>query len=53
MPLRLKLEDVRSAARDGADEIDMVIDRGVFLAGDHARIADEIAATKKHVETCT
>jgi deoxyribose-phosphate aldolase len=46
MPLRLKLEEVRSAARDGADEIDMVIDRGVFLAGDHARIADEIAATK-------
>jgi deoxyribose-phosphate aldolase len=35
MPLRLKLEEVRSAARDGADEIDMVIDRGVFLGGDH------------------
>lgn len=47
MPLRLKLEDVRSAARDGADEIDMVIDRGVFLAGDHARVAEEIAATKE------
>jgi len=47
MPLRLKLEEVRSAARNGADEIDMVIDRGVFLAGDHARIADEIAATKE------
>ena len=47
MPLRLKLEEVRSAARDGADEIDMVIDRGVFLAGDHARIADEIAAIKE------
>ncbi len=47
MPLRLKLEEVRSAARDGADEIDMVIDRGVFLGGDHKRIADEIAATKE------
>jgi deoxyribose-phosphate aldolase len=47
MPLRLKLEEVRSAARDGADEIDMVIDRGVFLAGNHKRIADEIAATKE------
>ncbi|MGI9087983.1 MAG: deoxyribose-phosphate aldolase [Chthoniobacterales bacterium] len=46
MPLRLKLEEVKSAARDGADEIDMVINRGVFLAGDHAQIADEIAATK-------
>ncbi|MCA1658299.1 MAG: deoxyribose-phosphate aldolase [Verrucomicrobiaceae bacterium] len=47
MPLRLKLEEVRSAARDGADEIDMVIDRGVFLAGNYARLSDEIAATKE------
>ena len=47
MPLKLKLEEVRIAARDGADEIDMVINRGVFLAGDHARIFDEIAATKE------
>jgi deoxyribose-phosphate aldolase len=47
MPLKLKLEEVRIASRDGADEIDMVIDRGVFLAGDHARIFDEIAATKE------
>src|SRR5256714_1791348 len=28
MPLKLKLEEVRTAARDGADEIDMVINRG-------------------------
>src|SRR3954470_549161 len=47
MPLKLKLEEVRIASRDGADEIDMVIDRGVFLAGDHARVFDEIAATKE------
>jgi deoxyribose-phosphate aldolase len=47
MPVRLKLEEVRSAARDGADEIDMVINRGVFLAGEHARVFDEIAATKE------
>ena len=47
MPLRLRLEEVRSAARDGADEIDMVIDRGVFLSGNHARTADEIAAIKE------
>jgi deoxyribose-phosphate aldolase len=47
MPLKLKLEEVRSAAGDGADEIDMVIDRGVFLAGDYARVSDEIAATKE------
>jgi deoxyribose-phosphate aldolase len=45
--LKLKLEEVRTATRSGADEIDMVIDRGVFLAGDHARVFDEIAATKE------
>ena len=47
MPLKLKLEEVRTAVRNGADEIDMVIDRGVFLAGDHNRVFDEIAATKE------
>jgi deoxyribose-phosphate aldolase len=47
MPLDLKLEEVRRAAGDGADEIDMVIDRGVFLAGDYNRVFDEIAATKE------
>jgi deoxyribose-phosphate aldolase len=47
MPLRLKLQEVRSAANDGADEIDMVIDRGVFLAGNYNRVFDEIASTKE------
>ena len=47
MPLKLKLEEVRTAVRRGADEIDMVIDRGAFLAGDYGRVSDEIAATKK------
>ena len=45
-PLRTKLEEVRRTVADGADEIDMVIDRGAFLAGDHAKVFDEIAATK-------
>src|SRR5437660_7568193 len=47
MPVRLKLQEVRSAANDGADEIDMVINRGNFLAGDYGRVLDEIAATKE------
>ena len=46
-PLRTRLQEVRSAVRDGANEIDMVIDRGAFLAGDHARVFDEIAAVKE------
>src|SRR5258708_11040961 len=45
-PLRTRLEETRRAAGDGADEIDMVIDRGVFLAGDLARVFDEIASVK-------
>lgn len=45
-PLRSRLEEVRRAAGDGADEIDMVIDRQAFLAGDHARVFDEIATIK-------
>ena len=46
MPLRTRLEEVRRAVADGADEIDMVINRGAFLAGDHALVFDEIAAIK-------
>lgn len=45
-PLPTKLGEVRRALADGADEIDMVIDRGAFLAGEHAKVFDEIAATK-------
>ena len=46
-PLRTKLEEVRRVVSDGADEVDMVIDRGALLAGDHAKVFDEIAATKE------
>ncbi len=46
-PLDIKLSDVRRAVEFGADEIDMVIDRGAMLAGDYAKVFDEIAATKE------
>ncbi len=46
-PLRTKLEEVRRAVGDGADEIDMVIARGAFLDGDYAKVFDEIAAVKE------
>jgi deoxyribose-phosphate aldolase len=45
--LAVKLEDVRQAVALGADEIDMVIDRGAFLAGEYARVYDEIIAVKQ------
>jgi deoxyribose-phosphate aldolase len=43
-PLRTRLGEVRAAVGDGADEIDMVINRGAFLAGEFGRVQDEIAA---------
>ena len=45
--LRVKLDDTRAAAREGADEIDMVIDRGAFLAGEYNKVADEISRVKE------
>lgn len=45
--LDIKLADTRLAVEAGADEIDMVIDRGAFLAGDYAKVAAEIAAVRQ------
>lgn len=45
-PLRAKLDEVRIALEAGADEIDMVIDRGAFLAGRYREVATEIAAVR-------
>jgi deoxyribose-phosphate aldolase len=44
-PLKVRLDDTRRAVEAGADEIDMVISRGLFLAGEYRRISDEIRAT--------
>jgi deoxyribose-phosphate aldolase len=46
-PLDVKLADTRDAVAAGADEIDMVISRGAFLAGDYAKVFDEIVAVKE------
>ena len=46
-PLDVKLDDVRRAVEFGADEIDMVIDRGAMLSGDYGKVFDEIAAIKE------
>jgi deoxyribose-phosphate aldolase len=45
--LETKLHDVRDAVAAGATEIDMVIDRGAFLAGRYLQVFDEIVATKQ------
>ncbi|HEV7964003.1 MAG TPA: deoxyribose-phosphate aldolase [Actinoplanes sp.] len=46
-PLDVKLADTRDAVAAGADEIDMVISRGSFLAGDYSAVFDEIVAVKE------
>jgi deoxyribose-phosphate aldolase len=44
--LSTKLQDVRDAVAAGATEIDMVIDRGAFLAGHYLQVFEEIVAVK-------
>jgi deoxyribose-phosphate aldolase len=45
--LDVKLADVRDAVTAGADEIDMVIDRGAFLAGRYGQVYAEIRAVRE------
>jgi deoxyribose-phosphate aldolase len=45
--LDVKLADVRDAVTAGADEIDMVIDRGAFLSGRYQLVHDEIIAVRE------
>jgi len=46
-PTAIKVADVRSAVELGADEIDMVIDRGAFLSGRYAKVYDEVVRVKE------
>ncbi len=44
---KVKIEETKYAVNEGADEIDMVISRGHFLAGEYNYVSDEIAAVKE------
>ena len=46
-PLDLKVAETRDVVELGADEVDMVIDRGAFLAGRYAKVYDEIVRVKE------
>jgi deoxyribose-phosphate aldolase len=46
-PTDIKVAEARRVAEMGADEIDMVIDRGAFLAGRYAKVYDEIVQVKE------
>jgi deoxyribose-phosphate aldolase len=45
--LAVRVQDTRDAVAAGADEIDMVIDRGAFLSGRYSEVFDEIVAVKE------
>ncbi len=45
--LDVKLAETRQAVEAGADEVDMVIDRGAFLSGDYYTVFEEIVAVKE------
>ena len=45
--LAVKQQDTRDAVAAGADEVDMVIDRGAFLSGRYGAVYDEIVAVKE------
>ena len=47
LPLALKVEEVRYAVGEGADEIDIVLSRGALLAGEYNLVRDEVAAMKE------
>ncbi|MBN4062542.1 deoxyribose-phosphate aldolase, partial [Bacteroidales bacterium AH-315-I05] len=46
-PMDVKISDTKFAVAEGADEVDMVISRGKFHAGDYNFVFDEIAAIKE------
>ena len=46
-PTELKVAEARAVVELGADEVDMVIDRGAFLSGRYAKVYDEIARVKE------
>jgi len=46
-PLDVKLAEVRDVVEMGADEVDMVIDRGAFLSGRYAKVYDEVVRVKE------
>jgi deoxyribose-phosphate aldolase len=47
VPLEMRLDEVRFAVAEGADEIDMVIARSAFLSGDFNLVSKEIRAVRK------
>lgn len=47
LPIHLKVEEVKYAIGEGANEVDMVLSRGALLAGEDDRVRDEVATIKE------
>ena len=47
LPLALRVEEVKYAVGEGADEVDIVLNRGLLLAGEDNAVSDEVAAMKE------
>ena len=47
LPIALKVEEVKYAVGEGADEIDMVLSRGALLAGEDNLVSDEVSLMKE------
>jgi deoxyribose-phosphate aldolase len=47
VPMKNKVSETKFAVQEGADEIDMVINRGAFLQGNYQQVFDEIVAIKE------
>lgn len=50
LPLNLRVEEVRRVVKEGADEVDIVINRGLLLAGEYNAVCDEVAEMKAACE---
>ena len=53
IPLKAKMEEIIYAMDEGAEEIDIVFSRGVFLSGGSTQIADEISAIREITKPLT
>lgn len=51
MPLNIKKEEVKYALENGANEIDICINRGLFLSGREGDVANEISSIKNLIST--
>jgi deoxyribose-phosphate aldolase len=53
IPTQVKLDEIKYAVDGGAEEIDVVFSRGLFLSGQHHLVFDELAGIREHSRPLT